>query len=165
MAKAEIRTNMDTVVVNVTEQPPKYDASDLSPAKFKYTGENPEGNVTDTLGYHFAEGEAVEVTDPMHKFKLRGNPHFEEVGAKKGANPSAGSAVDPTEQGEEKAGPSRGADYETARPPYASVLDSPNPLSEEQQKLEDEKDIEAGRKTIAEASDPKARKPKQAKEE
>lgn len=153
MAQAEVRTNMDTVVVNVTVEPPEYDANDRSPAKFKYIGQNPTGanredkNRTTTLGYTFVEGEAVTVTNPMHKFKLRGNPHFEEVGAKKDKDAPV-STVDPTAQGDMDPSPSRGLNYETARPPFASVLDVPNPLSPEEQKKAEDADRDAGRKPV-----------------
>lgn len=159
--QTEIRTNTDTVVVNVQSALP-YDPSDFSVAKFKYVGVNPTGaqrgekSVTETLGYSFVEGEVTEVTDPKAKYKLRGNVHFEEVGGKKSDNRSADSPVDPTEQGagwdETQRDARRGQNYETMRD-TPSVLDLPNPLSAEQQKLTDQKDIEAGRAPTGEASD------------
>lgn len=163
MAQAEVRTNMDTVVVNITAEPPQYDANDRSPAKFKYIGVNPTGSErgeksrTSTLGYDFVEGEAVTVTNPLHKFKLRGNPHFQEMGAKKDKD-APESKVDPEAQGDPDPAPSRGLDYETARPPFASVLDVPNHLSQEEQKKQDEADAEAGRKPMSEVSDAKRKK-------
>lgn len=161
--QAEIRTNMDTVVVNVQNRPP-YDESDRTPAKFKYVGVNPTGTEdeksrTTVFGKTFVNGEAVEVTDPMAKFKLRGNPHFQEAGGKKEDNRVAeDNPVDPEAQGETEGQPSpaRGSNYESMRPPFASILDIPNPLSKEEQEKTDEADREAGRPTIAESGDPKA---------
>lgn len=168
--QTEIRTNTDTVVVNVQNALP-YDPNDFSPVKFKYIGINPTGSergersVTETFGKTFVEGEAVEVTDPKAKYKLSGNPHFERVGGKKAEDRAAASEVDPKEQGagfgdaDEDA--RRGQNYETMRD-APSVLDLPNPLSKEQQELTDAKDIAAGRRTIAEASDPRRAKAKAA---
>lgn len=165
MAQAEIRTNMDTVVVNVNERTAfdPNDAAYKSPARFKYIGTNPTSDAENGVkphvmmfGKRFERDQAVEVKEPLHIYKLRGNPHFQEVGGKKESSRVAeDSRVDPDAQGQSPDEASkdamRGQNYETMRA-TPTILDLPNPLSEEQQRLTDEKDREAGRKTIAEST-------------
>jgi hypothetical protein len=160
MAQAEIRTNMDTVVVNVQKQFDRNDPALKGPAKFKYVGSNPSSDMengvqphTTVFGQRFERDKAVEVNDPLHIYKLRGNPHFQEVGGKKDSSRvPEDSRVDPESQGmsadEESQDARRGQNYETMRD-TPTVLDLPNPLSKEQQELADEKDREAGRKPEA----------------
>lgn len=49
-------------------------------AKVKYLGEADGNKETSQFGYDFKDGKAVEVTNPDHIVKFKGNPFFEVEG-------------------------------------------------------------------------------------